>query len=366
MNYGEVLSKAWKIIWKHKVLWIFGFLAGCAQSSGGGGGGNGGGSGYNFNSGDTGDFQSFIGQLPPGVERWFEQIARSFADGTAWAAIGGILIALTCFFILLWLVALALGTIGRTALARGAWQADEGVEKLTFGGLWKGSLPYFWKVLGFTVLAWLATVVAGLVLFIPALFATIVTLGCGLVLLIPLSIVFSWFVNVLIELSVVAIAAEDRGIFPAVGRAWDVIIKHPGPIALMALILFAGGALAGILIGLPVILVLLPVILAVINSASGASVAWTGALITSGVLMVIYIPIAIVLSAVLKTYITTAWALTFRRLTGRGVPAAILAGGAEPSPEPEPQPAPTPTPEPEPIPEPEPEPKPKRTRKKAE
>ncbi len=35
MDYGEVLSKAWKIAWKFKVLWIFGILASCGQSRGG-------------------------------------------------------------------------------------------------------------------------------------------------------------------------------------------------------------------------------------------------------------------------------------------------------------------------------------------
>ena len=38
MDYSNVISRAWKIIWKHKVLWIFGILSGCA--SGGGGGSN--------------------------------------------------------------------------------------------------------------------------------------------------------------------------------------------------------------------------------------------------------------------------------------------------------------------------------------
>ena len=36
MDYGEVLSRAWRIIWKHKVLWIFGIMAGCTSGSGGG------------------------------------------------------------------------------------------------------------------------------------------------------------------------------------------------------------------------------------------------------------------------------------------------------------------------------------------
>ena len=25
-NFGEVLSRAWQIVWKHKVLWIFGIF----------------------------------------------------------------------------------------------------------------------------------------------------------------------------------------------------------------------------------------------------------------------------------------------------------------------------------------------------
>jgi len=45
-NFGEVLTRAWQITWKYKVLWIFGILAGCTNGGGGGGGGGGGNSGY--------------------------------------------------------------------------------------------------------------------------------------------------------------------------------------------------------------------------------------------------------------------------------------------------------------------------------
>jgi hypothetical protein len=34
MDYGEVLTRAWQIIWKHKVLWIFGIFAGCSGQGG--------------------------------------------------------------------------------------------------------------------------------------------------------------------------------------------------------------------------------------------------------------------------------------------------------------------------------------------
>lgn len=34
INYSAILSRAWNITWKYKILWIFGFLA--ALGSGGG------------------------------------------------------------------------------------------------------------------------------------------------------------------------------------------------------------------------------------------------------------------------------------------------------------------------------------------
>jgi hypothetical protein len=34
MDIGSVLSRAWQTIWRHKVLWIFGILAGCSGAGG--------------------------------------------------------------------------------------------------------------------------------------------------------------------------------------------------------------------------------------------------------------------------------------------------------------------------------------------
>ena len=41
MDFGEVLTKTWKIIWKYKILWLFGIFASCSGGGGGGGGGGG-------------------------------------------------------------------------------------------------------------------------------------------------------------------------------------------------------------------------------------------------------------------------------------------------------------------------------------
>ena len=125
MNFGEVLSKAWKIVWKHKVLWIFGILASCSNASGG------------MNSSSS--YQSKDMQLPSGFENFFTQTPE-------WQLI---LIGIVIFLVILLLVLLAvfLGTIGRIGLIRGTQQADKEIEtRLVFGELFKGSMPYFWRV----------------------------------------------------------------------------------------------------------------------------------------------------------------------------------------------------------------------------
>src|SRR5512147_3140167 len=106
-NFGEVLTRAWQIVWKFKVLWIFGILAGCARGGGGGNSGGGGNNGFNFSSSN----------VPPGMERFFQNIADH--------AMAYSLVAITLLCVV-WVVALFLGTIGRVGLIRGAAQADGG------------------------------------------------------------------------------------------------------------------------------------------------------------------------------------------------------------------------------------------------
>ena len=129
-NFGEVLSRAWQIIWKHKVLWIFGILASCSQGGRGFNSGSNGGGG----NGGTGP-----GNLPPQLERFFETIAQNAVPIIA------TVISLVC---IVWILAIFLGTIGRIGLIRRTWQAEGGTESLIFGQLFSESTPYFWRVFG--------------------------------------------------------------------------------------------------------------------------------------------------------------------------------------------------------------------------
>ncbi|HEX2997822.1 MAG TPA: hypothetical protein VHP14_23570 [Anaerolineales bacterium] len=155
-NFGEVLSRAWQIIWKHKVLWVFGIFAGCSR-------------GGNFNSsnnsgGNGGGFGNV--NLPPQLEQFFQNVAENMTMY--------MVIAITLFCVI-WLVMIFLGTIGRIGLIRGTWQIEGGVESLIFGELFSESMPYFWRIFGLSLLAALPiliVVVLAIVIMVPIVVAS--------------------------------------------------------------------------------------------------------------------------------------------------------------------------------------------------
>lgn len=306
MNYGEILEKSWKIIWKNKILWIFGFFAGCL-ANGAGGSGRGASSidGSNFNNGSN------YGGLFNSSNGISYQIERFFESGAVWIFIAATIFALICLFFVFFIVSLILGTFGKTGLVRGAWLADAGQEKLSFADLWHESVPYFWRVFLLVILRWLSGIVLTIVLFLPVLLLILFTLGCGLCFLVPLLITLSWFITVLFEQSVVAVVGEDLGVMDGIKRGWQVLTSNLMPIAIMALILIIGSGIVSLLIGIPAVIVTLPIIS---GALIGENVALGVGIILSVLMLLVYIPIAMELSGGLHAYLGTSWTLVFRRL----------------------------------------------------
>lgn len=298
MDFGSVLRRAWEIIWKFKVLWIFGILAGCGQA-GSSGGGN---SGYQF-SGDESQFErpveNFFNQLDPGVIN--------------------LLIVLAVIIVLVLIVlAILLGTVGRVGLVRGVVKAEGGAQRLTFGELWRESLPYFWRVFGLNLLVGLIIFAAILVLSIPGILLTTATMGIGALCLIPLIcllVPIIWAVMLVVEQANIALVVENLGITGAIRRGWQVVRENIGSMLVMWLILVLGvGLIGSLIIGLPLVIVAAPLIA---GYASGTYDAIQAGWITFGILFLIYLPILLILSGILKAYISSAWTLTFMRLTAK-------------------------------------------------
>lgn len=303
-NFGEVLTRAWQITWRHKILWVFGIFAGCGR----GGGGNGGG-------GQNTGFETQAPDLPPQVMRWLDIIAENMATFI------GVGIAVIC---LLWIVTIFLSTVGRIGLIRGAALADSGAESLIFGQLFSESTPYFWRVFGLSlivaipILVLFAALFAGLIAFAVAASGGSDEAGLGILAMIPvfigcgcILIPVMFVVGMIIRQAERAIVLEDMPVLPAISRGWDIFKSNLGPVILMAIILAVIGLVVGFVIAIPILVVVFP---AMITFAAGDGQNWTP-LILMGVCLCLYIPVSLILNGVVTTYTESAWTLTYMRLT---------------------------------------------------
>ncbi len=305
MDLGEILSKAWKTIWKHKILWLFGFLASCGVSHGNAGGGGGG----STASSQPGSFDA-PNFLTPSTQRAFEDFFQTLGDIPFWV---WILIALGIIIggIVLTVIFQMLGTLGTTGVIKGTSMADQAAEEdkpLSFGDIFKGLKPYYWKVFLFNIGYRVAISIVVFLLLLPIIVIAACTCGLGMFLLIPIG----WFITVMVYFTKIAIMEEELGIFDAIGRAWRVIIKNLGSVVLMFLVLGIGQIIAALVISLPLLISVVPL---VVNLMATGFSNLTAGVVVSAVLFLGTLPLMLFLNGVLQAYVIASWTLTFRRLT---------------------------------------------------
>lgn len=291
-NFGEVLTRGWQIIWRHKVLWIFGIFSGCSRGGGGGSGGQLSGSGD----------RAF-----PQLEQFMQQVGQWIEDNPWIVAVFVLLV------ILLLIVSIFLGTIGRIGLIRGTYQAETGAERLNFGELFSESMPYFWRVFGLSLLILLIALVVFVPLVLGGTLFSALTAGIGLICLLPLiCLLFPllWLLSVVIEQANVAIVLENLGMSDGFRKGWNVVRANIAPIIVMTLIIFIGSGVVGFVIALPIIAAVVPLIF----SAASNTTAPIWITVVCGA---VYFPVLIVLIGILNAYVQSIWALTYMRLTAK-------------------------------------------------
>lgn len=306
MDFGEILTKAWKIIWKFKVLWIFGILTSCGQ----GNGGNSANSSMRY-SGNGSD-------LPPGFQQFSYNLEHFFRQIQAWQIVAFIL-GLIMLSIILSAIMAAINTVGRIGIIQGTLAAEDGAESMNFMELFNGGKPFFWRVFGFNLLAVLAIVAIILLLTLPFIGIAALTFGIGVLCLMPLIcllIPLSWLVSIILEQANIAIVVEDLNILDGLKRGWQVFRDNLGNMIVMALILGIGGSIVAFILALPIFLLVAPVIFGVIaGSAAGSDFLFGGGIAIAILCFVVYLPVLILLGGILQAYLKTAWTLTYLRLT---------------------------------------------------
>lgn len=281
----EVFTRAWKITWKYKVLWVFGILASCGRGSSG-----------NFNSG-SGNGNNGIVDTPftPEMMRQFESFAQSMVhwfEQNPW-----IIYVLIAAFLILWFIQIFITTVGQVGLIRGAYHAEMGIEKINFGELFSESLGYFWRVIGLGLLVFLPVIVVFAGLFVALIFLSETTTSStggefGIILLVigmcccflPFLIALGMFYTQAVR----ALIVENLGIIASLSRGWEVFRKNIVGLLVMGVIIFIASLIIGIIIAIPIYIAILPVM---ISFFKGNINSWQPFIIV-GVFVLLYSPIA--------------------------------------------------------------------------
>ena len=317
LDFGAILSRAWKITWENKVLWIFGLLAAMGNGAAGGGGGAGGGDGGGRDFGPGGL------ELPPPARRFVES-----PDPRIIAIVIGVI----CVLVLIALVLFVLSIIGRGGLIGGVRLADDN-GRVTFGEAWRVGLRNFWRVFLIGLIVGVGVIGLVLILLVPGIFFSITIIGllCGLPLIFAF-VVAAIVLGIVAYFAQIAAVVEDLSVTAALGRAWEVIRANLGDIIILGIVLIVAQAVIGVVIALPVIVTLIPIVFAVIGFINESQNMAVGGLIVAGLCFVAYLPVLIVLGGVLETWITSAWTLAYRQfirpMAAPGAQSAPLAPAA--------------------------------------
>jgi hypothetical protein len=325
MDFGAVISRAVRITWEHKVLWILGFLAALGSSLG---------StpqspqvSTSFSSGD--------------MPAWMQDLIVN--PGTILAGLAG----LGCVLLILGIVLLVVGIIARGGLIAGVQQVET-TGSTTFGSSWRAGAARFWSLLGLSLLLWLPFILVIIILAV-VFGATIAALiagaqgiesdggiagliGGGLSLVCCFACVITIYAAIASGIQVLgerAIILEDAGVIASISRAWALFRANLGNIILLAVLMFVISLAFGLVTGAISLALLFPTLLPAFGEATSTGIVQAGSVI----LAIIGVLLATVLIAIVNTLFVTfnsaAWTLAYRQFTGTA-PSITTTPAAQP------------------------------------
>jgi hypothetical protein len=289
MNFdvGEVLSQAWQITWKHRVLWIIGILFGFFMST------------------------MFLLMFFPFLLPLLIQNSRMDLMPVF---IVGFIIAFLLFFLALYPISVFV----QTSATLGILDANQDTEHFSASELIKKSLPFFWRVLGLMLLF---AVGMNLIFFITQaimFLLTIVTLGIAAICMTPIMFLMypAFYIAIVwMEQAMNGIIIDNMTVTDAAKQGWNLIRNNFMSIALMALVVYFGiGLVTGILI-VPIMIPLFVVPFSFMENEPN----WT-ILSISMLCIAVFMPLFAFISGWSLIFTKSAWVLTYLRLT-RGLAA---------------------------------------------
>lgn len=289
-SFGEVLTSAGRITWKYKSLWLPGIiiaLAGLLSLP------------INLIFGDP--FASLLSDDPAQIEQ--RMGSMMLANG---------------LILLLSIASIPVYIIGMTIPSLATRRLDTGEGRVTFIELLKDALRYFWRILGIFALIW-----GGMFAFVLVFMACIallsaVTFGLASLCAFPLFLLFiplAMFVYSFLEQGMNAVVVDDLGIARALERAWDLVRKNMGVMALLCLLIYLVSLVASTVISVPAMIPMFGFMMNINPNVEPDLQMFDTMFRNMMVWMLALSPFYAVCQGIFVAFTQSAWTLTYLRLT---------------------------------------------------
>jgi len=290
MDYGQLMKRAWNIIWEHKFLILLGVLV--ALGSANGGDGNAGKAASSFADGNA------AVQLPSDFEFSLRGIMESISI-PKYAAITGIIIA--GVLLIVGLAVWVLSLVSRGGLIDGV-NALEAGQPSSFGEAFQAGWQKVWTLLGIGIIPAIPALLLGVVtaVAVVSFFGVIkvntittspnIALAILAIAVVLLLVVFTVFLSLLQTFANRACILENEPVFAAYKRGFSVLISNLGSALVLLLIQIAVSVAIGLIMILPSIVMALCCLL------------W---------------PLLILIQGAISAYFSTLWTLAWRQWTGQ-------------------------------------------------
>jgi hypothetical protein len=298
MNYGELLSEAFRLTWRNRFLWFFGFFVGGSASFN---------APSNFGGQQGAPFGGATGPL-----RWISENLALFLT---------LVIALVVVIVLVFIV---LAMLSHGALVESVAALHRG-EPRRFGSAWRAGTANFWRVLGLKILMFLIALGLAILVLLPVGLGVAVVLAAtdsaGLrVLFIVLLVLVGFLALILVFLPFAIInqfalrelVVSRRHILESIGGGFGLFRRNIGRTLLVWLLQL--GVMLGLGIATLVVVVILGAILLGPAIALFAAEQTTVAVVVGIIGGLLFLVPLFVISGALGAFNHTYWTLAYLRL----------------------------------------------------
>ena len=285
-DFGEVLTRAGQITWKHKVLWLYSALP---------------------------TLLSFLVFPVVFLPIFFTDFNSSRPPFFAEQPIYILLFIGFIFFVNI--ISFALYGIASSSVAVGVVQVEDGAEKLGISSLLEDGRKFWLRILGVMLLVGIGVALVFFVIFGCFTLIGVVTMGIGFICLQPAILLMYPLMLVLygiIEESLVAVVADNLSVTDAIKRGWELVKGNFWRIVLISLIVYLG---VGILSAIVIIPFMIPFFFTPFFMQDASNFDPRTMMIVMSAISLLLIPVMAVVQGITMTFLKATYAIVYLRLT---------------------------------------------------